>query len=240
MFFGEIRRPRHGLTNPRYSAILTAENDPVFPNTIVIPEDKTMHEKRYPSVREAEELLAEAEPHNPGPWAAHSRHVALCAEKIARASGGRLDPEKAYVLGLLHDIGRRFGKGQHIGHMLCGYRYLMDLGYPDAAKICLTHSYNTKRPGDDIGKHDGLPGEEEEIDAFIAACEYDDYDRLIQLCDCLGGAEGVMKIEDRMEGVRQRYGQYPQAKWDANVALFAYFEAMCGRDLYAVVRGEEA
>ena len=191
----------------------------------------------YPAREEAEALLEEAGARNPGPWVEHSRWVALCAERIARASArSELDPEKAYILGLLHDIGRRFGRGQHIGHMLYGYRYLMELGYPAAAKICLTHSYNTKRAGDDIGRHDGLPGEEEEIDAFIAGCAYDEYDRLIQLCDCLGGADGVMRIEDRMEDVKRRYGRYPQAKWDANVALFARFSALCGADLYEICR----
>lgn len=210
----------------------------------------TKKERGYPSREEAEGLLKEAEYRNPGPWAEHSRWVALCAERITRAAaeavsrqnvtdgGWAGDPEKAYILGLLHDIGRRFGRGQHIGHMLYGYRYLMELGYPEAAKVCLTHSYNTKRAGDDVGRHDGLPGEEEEIDAFIAGCEYDEYDRLIQLCDCLGGADGVMRIEERMEDVRRRYGRYPQAKWNANVALFARFGMFCGADLYEICRAQ--
>lgn len=66
-----------------------------------------------PTREQAEELLTEALPHNPGPWGAHSRTAAHCAEKIAAACG--LDPEKAYVLGLLHDIGRRYGKQQKQG-----------------------------------------------------------------------------------------------------------------------------
>ena len=39
---------------------------------------------------------------------------------------------------------------------------------------------------------------------------YDEYDRLIQLCDSLAGADGVMDIIERMEDVRRRYGDYPQ------------------------------
>ena len=35
----------------------------------------------------------------------------------------------------------------------------------------------------------------------LAAVEYDDYDRLIQLCDSMAGAEGVMAMEDRMSDV---------------------------------------
>ncbi len=48
----------------------------------------------YPTREQAEALLAEALPHNPGSWENHSRTAAHCAEKIAAASG--LDPDKAY------------------------------------------------------------------------------------------------------------------------------------------------
>ena len=41
----------------------------------------------YPDRKTAEALLAEAEPHNPGPWGDHSRIAAHCAEAIARACG---------------------------------------------------------------------------------------------------------------------------------------------------------
>lgn len=72
-----------------------------------------------PTRTEAERLLLEAESCNPGPWGNHSRIVARCAEKIAEACDG-LDSEKAYILGLLHDIGRRFGAG-HLRHVSDGY-----------------------------------------------------------------------------------------------------------------------
>ena len=40
----------------------------------------------YPAREQAEALLAEALPRNPGPWGAHSRTAAHCAEKIAEAA----------------------------------------------------------------------------------------------------------------------------------------------------------
>lgn len=46
-----------------------------------------------------------------------------------------------------------------------------------------------------------------------------DYDRLIQLCDSLAGSEGVLDIEEHMGDVKQRYGYYPQEKWDSNIRL---------------------
>ena len=68
-----------------------------------------------PTRAEAEILLSEAEKCNPGPWGNHSRVVAHCAEKIAGACDD-MDAEKAYILGLLHDIGRKFGT-RHLGHV---------------------------------------------------------------------------------------------------------------------------
>ena len=50
----------------------------------------------YPAIEEAERLLREAESCNPGPWGNHSRICAMCAKRIAAASG--MDAEKAYVL----------------------------------------------------------------------------------------------------------------------------------------------
>lgn len=52
--------------------------------------------------------LAEAEERNPGAWGDHSRDTAEAAECIAARCPG-MDREKAYVCGLLHDIGRREG-----------------------------------------------------------------------------------------------------------------------------------
>ncbi|MCR5379742.1 MAG: HD domain-containing protein [Lentisphaeria bacterium] len=106
---------------------------------------------RYPSADEARAILAESEQLNPGPWANHSRTAAHCAEKIALYAG--MCPEKAYVLGLLHDIGRRFGK-RHLGHVSDGYSYMMSLDYPDAARICLTHSFNEMKIEGYVGEFD--------------------------------------------------------------------------------------
>ena len=63
----------------------------------------------------------------------------------------------------------------------------------------------------------------------------DDYDRLIQLCDAMAGSEGVMDIRDRMEDVKRRYGKYPEAKWDSNRKLKAYFEEKTHRGIYELV-----
>ena len=144
-----------------------------------------------------------------------------------------MDAEKAYVLGLLHDIGRKFGV-RHLGHVSDGYRFMMSLGYDEAAKICLTHSFNNHTVDEYIGKLDVSGEEMEMIKTELARTVYDDYDRLIQLCDSLAGAEGVLDIEDRMNDVKKRYGFYPQKKWDSNMRLKRYFEEKMKKDIYLV------
>ena len=191
--------------------------------------------KGYPDREEAHRLLTEAESCNPGPWGDHSRVAALCAERIAQASG--MDGEKAYVLGLLHDIGRKFGV-YHIPHVYNGYHYMMELGYGEVARVCLTHSFSTPDFRTYIGKFDLEEEKLLEMKALLAGTVYDDYDRLIQLCDALAMAEGVVDIETRMLDVKRRYGNYPQEKWDNNLWLKSYFEEKAGKNIYEIVKKE--
>lgn len=185
-----------------------------------------------PEREEAERILRDAESSNPGPWGDHSRVAARCAEKIAQACG--MDGNRAYILGLLHDIGRKFG-ARHLGHVIDGYSYMLSLGYEEVAKICLTHSFNNQTLDEYIGKFDTTDEELRTIrEALKKAC-YDEYDYLIQLCDGLAGAEGVLDIEARMADVKRRYGAYPDAMWNRNLALKRYFEEKAGMDIYTVV-----
>lgn len=188
----------------------------------------------YPDKAMALRLLHEAESLNPGPWGDHSRVVAKCAQAIATACG--LDGEKAYVLGLLHDIGRRFGVS-HLRHVYDGWAYLRRLNYPGAAKICLTHSFSVPKLEVYIGNPDVTAGQMQELETALAACVYDDYDRLIQLCDSIGMATGAASLEKRMGDVKCRYGRYPQEKWDKNFELKAYFEEKAGRSIEEITQG---
>ena len=186
-----------------------------------------------PSREVAEKLLVEAEKCNPGPWGNHSRTTAHCAEKIAQLCDD-MDANKAYILGLLHDIGRKFGV-RHLGHVSDGYTYMMKLGYDEVAKICLTHSFNNQSLNEYIGKIDTTSEEYELIKSQLQAVVFDEYDRLIQLCDALAGAEEVLDIELRMEDVKQRYGSYPKDKWDRNIELKKHFENKSEKNIYELV-----
>lgn len=179
------------------------------------------------------QLLNEAYELNPGPWKAHSLVIAECAEKIAACCPG-MDSEKAFIFGLLHDIGRRFGVTQ-LTHVINGYDYLMKLGFDEPARISLTHSFAVK----DIHTYIGIPDVSEEdcqrISDLIASFDYDDYDRLIQLCDSIAMAEGPTDMVTRMSDVKNRYGFYPREKWDKHLELQKYFEDKMGKSLNEVL-----
>lgn len=190
-----------------------------------------------PTREEAEKLLQEAEQCNPGPWGNHSRVTAHCAEKIAGYCED-MDSEKAYILGLLHDIGRKFGT-RHMGHVSDGYSYMMSFGYDEVARVCLTHSFNRQTTDDYIGNFDTTEEELRLIQDTLRAMTMDEYDRLIQLCDSLAGAEEVLDIKERMGDVKRRYGGYPKEKWNKNIALLRHFEEKMEKNLYIAVEKDQ-
>jgi hypothetical protein len=64
--------------------------------------------------------------------------------------------------------------------------------------------------------------------------DYDDYDRLIQLCDCLAMPEGVVSLSERMDDIARRYGRCPDRKRKANLKLKEYFENRLHRNIYEI------
>ncbi|MDF2543370.1 MAG: hypothetical protein K0S47_3088 [Herbinix sp.] len=183
----------------------------------------------FPSKEQALDLLNEAYLSNPGPWKDHSIIVAKCAYTISKHCDD-LDEDKAFICGLLHDIGRRYGV-THLAHVIDGYHYLMKLGYEEAARICITHSFAIKDIDTSIGEKDVSDNDLKIINDLIQGYEYDDYDRLIQLCDSISLPDGPVEIEVRMNDVKQRYGHYPQIKWDKHIELKHYFENKSGLDI---------
>ena len=154
-----------------------------------------------PSRLEAEKELEVAGQLNPGPWVQHSLNTGRAAQCIAEKCEG-LEPEKAYVLGILHDIGRRVGIVT-VEHVYEGYQYTMSKGWDEVAQVCMTHSYPIKNRDFD----DQLDKEEEVfIKSYINKCTYDDYDKLIQLCDSLAVPHGFCLLEKRFVDVVRRYG----------------------------------
>lgn len=185
-----------------------------------------------PTLQVAEAILEEAGRMNPGPWVDHSRVVAGAARRIA-AAHPQMDSTTAYILGLLHDIGRREGP-YDMRHVLDGYRYLEALGYRDAARVCLTHSFPVKNAHAGAGKWDCAPEEVAFVQAYLDGLEFDLYDKLIQLCDSLALPTGVCLIEKRLVDVALRHGfnDYTLEKWRAFFEIKAVFEESLNCSIY--------
>ena len=76
-----------------------------------------------PNIENAVKMLNEAEKLNPGAWVEHNKTAGMCARAIASKCND-IDENIAYVLGLLHDIGRRDGV-MDMRHILSGYNYMI-------------------------------------------------------------------------------------------------------------------
>ena len=184
-------------------------------------------------------LLDEAKMMSGGFWIEHSLNVGLAAKLIAEKCAD-MDVDKAYAFGLLHDIGRRFQGKVQVGkqHTINGYRYLMSLGFDDAARICLTHSFPNRQEvfcfGDDCTESDNAF-----IESYIKNIEYDDYDRLIQLCDMLATDKGILLLEQRCVNIALRYPADDREirRWREAFKLKEYFNAKVGSSVYCLFPG---
>lgn len=192
---------------------------------------------QIPSLTTAQALLDEAERRNPGPWVAHTVYVAKAAKAIAQHHP-QLDPDAAYILGLLHDIGRREGVSQN-RHIIDGYTFLQAKGFDDAARICITHSFPFQDMAACVGKWDCTTAERELVRTYLAKISYTPYDELIQLCDALALPTGFCLLEKRFVDVAIRYGtdDYTVQRWQAWLGLQAKFDYKIGRSIYAVLSG---
>jgi hypothetical protein len=204
---------------------------------------KKCYEQGVPTIEEAKLLLKEAEILFPGPWVQHSMFAAEVARLIAE-NCEELDPEVAYILGMLHDFGRRDSLKYGITtmvHLLGGYNYSKKLGYDLLAKICITHSCPTKSiyDIDDIVNKNCSDEEYKFVEDYFNKVEYNDYDKLIQLCDALALHNGFTLIEKRLVDVALRHGvnEYNVPKWKAFMELKKYFEEKMGKSIYSILPG---
>ena len=190
-----------------------------------------------PDRKTAEQALKEAYQSNPGVWVDHSRYVAQACENIALHCAG-LDSEKAYILGLLHDIGRYPGVTSE-RHLIDGYRYCMERGWEKAAQICISHAFMIQDIHTSIGKFDVSEEDYRFMEQFVKNAVYDDYDRLVQLCDSLALPTGFCILEKRFVDVTIRYGVHPATidRWKKILEIKEYFQEKMGCSIYEVLPG---
>lgn len=204
--------------------------------------------KNYPDLKTAISLwqeslsgvIAIASPKGAREYIFHTTGVAEAASSIASKCG--LDEEKAFIVGLLHDWGK-IQKQKETGksHFMVGYEKMIENGWTEAANICLSHSFPD--PDFDVKDYPSYPlSDLEKAKELISQRKYDDYDRLIQLCDIF--FEGTTKIsyQRRIACIRERYGltkdqtQVLESKAAENKT---YFDKKCGCDIYNLLCIEE-
>ena len=187
------------------------------------------------TIQQANEQLQTAYQKNPGPWVEHSRSVAENVRRIAEHTDC-IDPDTAYTMGLLHDIGRAAGV-RGIRHIFDGYDRMIALGQPTIARICLTHSFPLKNIRAFQGSFDCSKQQLAFLQRFLDSCSYDNYDRLIQLCDALSLPSGACILEKRLVDVALRHGinDLSLEKWSAFLQLKQHFDRLCRCNLYTLL-----
>ena len=192
---------------------------------------------KIPTLEQAEAFILEAGALHPGPWVKHSYYVGKAAEAIA-GHHPKLNPQNAFILGYLHDIGRRAGDAD-MRHTLDGYYFLMEQGFEDSARICITHVFPLKHINAVAGKWDCTEGEMDFLEEYLAGVEFDEYDRLIQLCDAIALPSGYCLVEKRLMDVALRRGvnEYSVPRWKAFLEIQQEFEDAMGQSIYRVLDG---
>ncbi len=187
--------------------------------------------------KNVELALKEASESNPGAWTDHSRYVAKACKNIAERCK-HLSAEQAYLFGLLHDIGRYAGVSSE-KHLIDGYRYCMERGWEKAAQICISHAFMIQDIHTSIGKFDVSDEDYQFMKEFVANAVYDDYDRLVQLCDALAMPTGFCLLEKRFVDVTLRYGVHPAtiSRWKKILEIKALFEKEIGCSIYDLLPG---
>lgn len=181
---------------------------------------------------EADKEIEFAAQLTPGPWVQHSISVAKNARMIAE-NVADMDSDTAYVMGLMHDIGRRAGiKG--ILHLFDGYDYMMSIGQKEIARICLTHSFPIKDVNTFFGNYDCSVEQKSFLVEFLHNNEFNNYDILIQLCDAISLPNGACIMEKRLIDVALRHGlpDFTIDKWKAFMNTKKHFDELCGCSIY--------
>lgn len=201
--------------------------------------------KKYPDIETAVKIWQEGLDYrakttiftNKDEYIFHTKGVASAAKKIASQTP-YLNPNKAYVLGLLHDYGKKndeFSSG--LFHAQTGYEELLSMGYDDVAKVCLTHSFPYKNFNNSDYKS-YYPQWLDWARDKLKNIEYNEYDYLIQLCDSFFEGMNMVCFEKRFIGIKKRYNLNDD---DIKIQIEGakrnklYFDKCCNKNIYDIL-----
>ena len=198
------------------------------------------------SVSEAEKMVVEVEARwvslgrNPDTLYMYDNHVrgsARVARTIAEKVGG-INPEKAYISALLHDIAKIDESPESTlgrSHCILGYERLKDIA-PDIARSCLLHEF----PLDIIPSYEECReklwdnrADYDFIVDYAGKIVPEDTDFLVQLADLMANKDGLVTIERRVkEWEERRNAIFPESITALYKKIKAYFDAKIGGDVY--------
>lgn len=168
----------------------------------------------------------------------HYLRVAKNAQKIALAIPG-LNPDKAYIMGLLHDYGQAAEVGdKHYFHGLIGYQQLLAMGYDEAARAALVHSFFENEEITPESYHSYDRQSIIKCAEILRLRPFDDYDRLVHLADLTATGSKATTIERRFEYLAVQYKineKMIAQKFLMACQLKAYFDKLCKRNIYDVL-----
>ena len=168
----------------------------------------------------------------------HYLRVAQNAQGIAKELP-HLNADKAYIMGLVHDYGQADErKDKKYFHGLIGYKKLLAMGYDEAARACLVHSFFEWEEITPERYHSYDKDAILECAELLSQRLFDDYDRLVHLADLMAVGHHLVTIEMRFEYLAATYRineQMIKDKFLMACRLKKYFDDLCGRDVYDIL-----
>lgn len=162
-------------------------------------------------------------------WVRHCIYVGIAAGRIAERLG--LDEDYAIALGYIHDVGRKIS---HSNHVIDGYHYMVERGYVEEARSCLTHSFIDNNIYNAADKVSGPQERFDFINGFLESIELTPYDNIVQMCDLFCLETGFTTVEKRMLDIYVRKGIYETSKphFEKVMELKSRLESQIGCSLY--------
>ncbi|MFV0626331.1 MAG: HD domain-containing protein [Alphaproteobacteria bacterium] len=171
-------------------------------------------------------------------WHLYEDHV-LNVAKVAKILAGKLglDENKAYLMGLLHDIGKIEEEKTKRFHGIIGYEMFIEKD-KDIARACLLHMF----PNNVITEKQFF-GKREDYEFtlnFAKNTSLSDYDNLICLADSLGAYDGFITIEERaIDAIRRRNldssPEFLQKVIEPYIKIKQYFDEKLNDDVYKIL-----
>ncbi len=165
----------------------------------------------------------------------HSRTVAAAAESIANQIE-TLDPQKAYLYGMMHDFGKFYlSMAEKYKHPSLGYELMIE-NYPDIAEICITHPFPEVTLTEYLVHYcNGDELEVEKILDYKTGIEHNDYIKLIQFCDKICGINEYLTLDYKFKWYFKRYPierDLLEQRYHIYMELKGYFDKLSKMDTY--------